>query len=240
MPQRYFIDDHAFEHKLITGNDAHHIIKVMRMKPNDQMIVCNNNICHMVHITKIDQHVEFAIDEKLPTKEVFDVTLIQGLPKGSKIETVTKYATIFGVSKIIFVEMNRSISKEKNVDNKLKRLETIAKEAAELAHRSNVPSIEFIKTLKEINMKDFKWILVADENEKTTHLTDVISKAHIKEKTALIIDQKVASLIRKEFSLKIKNLTLFRLEITFYLPKLRHYTHYPISQSKILNNFDKS
>jgi 16S rRNA (uracil1498-N3)-methyltransferase len=187
MPQRYFIDDHAFEHKLITGNDAHHIIKVMRMKPNDQMIVCNNNICHMVHITKIDQHVEFAIDEKMPSKEVFDVTLIQGLPKGTKIDTVTKYATIFGVSKIIFVEMNRSISKEKNVDNKLKRLETIAKEAAELAHRSNVPSIEFIKTLKEINMKDFKWILVADENEKTTHLTDIISKAHIKEKTALII-----------------------------------------------------
>jgi len=187
MPQRYFIDDHAFEHKLITGNDAHHIIKVMRMKPNDQMIVCNNNICHMVHITKTDQYVEFEIDEKLPTKEIFDVTLIQGLPKGSKIDTVTKYATIFGVSKIIFVEMNRSISKEKNVDNKLKRLETIAKEAAELAHRSNVPSIEFIKTLKEINMKDFKWILVADENEKTTHLTDVISKAHIKEKTALII-----------------------------------------------------
>ncbi len=187
MPQRYFIDDHAFEHKLITGNDAHHIIKVMRMKPNDQMIVCNNNICHMVHITKIDQHVEFAIDEKMPSKEVFDVTLIQGLPKGSKIDTVTKYATIFGVSKIIFVEMNRSISKEKNVDNKLKRLETIAKEAAELAHRSNVPSIEFIKTLKEINMKDFKLILVADENEKTTYLTDIISKAHIKEKTALII-----------------------------------------------------
>jgi 16S rRNA (uracil1498-N3)-methyltransferase len=187
MPQRYFIEDHAFEHKLITGNDAHHIIKVMRMKPNDQMIVCNNNICHMVHITKIDQHVEFAIDEKMPSKEIFDVTLIQGLPKGSKIDIVTKYATIFGVSKIIFVEMNRSISKEKNVDNKLKRLETIAKEAAELAHRSNVPSIEFIKTLKEINMKDFKWILVADENEKTTHLTDIISKAHIKEKTALII-----------------------------------------------------
>jgi 16S rRNA (uracil1498-N3)-methyltransferase len=140
-----------------------------------------------VHITNINQHVEFAIDEKLPTKEVFDVTLIQGLPKGSKIDTVTKYATIFGVSKIIFVEMNRSISKEKNVDNKLKRLETIAKEAAELAHRSNVPSIEFIKSLKEINMKDFNWILVADENEKTTHLTDVISKVHIKEKTALII-----------------------------------------------------
>jgi 16S rRNA (uracil1498-N3)-methyltransferase len=187
MPQRYFIDDHAFERKQITGNDAHHIIKVMRMKPNDQMIVCNNNICHIVHITNINQHVEFAIDEKLPTKEVFDVTLIQGLPKGSKIDTVTKYATIFGVSKIIFVEMNRSISKEKNVDNKLKRLETIAKEAAELAHRSNVPSIEFIKSLKEINMKDFNWILVADENEKTTHLTDVISKVHIKEKTALII-----------------------------------------------------
>lgn len=187
MPQRYFIDDHAFEQKLITGNDAHHIIKVMRMKQNDQMIVCNNNVCHLVHITKIDQHVAFAIDEKLPTKEVFDVTLIQGLPKGSKIDTVTKYATIFGVSKIIFVEMNRSISKEKNVDNKLKRLETIAKEAAELAHRSNVPSIAFVKTLKEINMKEFKWILVADENEKTTHLTDVISKADIKDKTALII-----------------------------------------------------
>jgi 16S rRNA (uracil1498-N3)-methyltransferase len=187
MPQRYFIDEKSINNKLITGNDAHHIIKVMRMKIDDQIIVCNKGLCHLVHITQMNQNVSFEIDEKLSSKESFDVTLIQGLPKGSKIDTVTKYATIFGVSNIIFVEMNRSISKEKNVDNKLKRLEVIAKEAAELAHRSDVPNIAFIKTLKEIEFNDFKWILVADENEKTTRLSDIILKENIKEKTAIII-----------------------------------------------------
>ena len=187
MPQRYFIDEKCINDKLITGNDAHHIIKVMRMKIGDQIIVCNKGLCHLVHITQINQNVSFAIDERLPSKESYDVTLVQGLPKGAKIDIVTKYATIFGVSNIIFVEMNRSISKEKNIDNKLRRLDIIAKEAAELAHRSEVPNITFIKTLKDIKFNDFKWILVADENEKTTYLSDVIKKENIKEKTAIII-----------------------------------------------------
>lgn len=187
MPQRYFIDPIDFEIKTISGNDAHHISKVMRMHINDEIIVCSNHECYRCHITDITKDVLFEIDEKLVKKEAFHATLIQGLPKGSKIDTVVKYATIFGISNIIFVEMNRSISKEKNTDNKLKRLESIAKEAAELAHRFDVPKIEFIKRLKDINYQPFSYVLVADENEKTTHLNHVINHQNIKEHIAIII-----------------------------------------------------
>jgi len=187
MPQRYFIEQQDFKLKVITGNDAHHISKVMRMQINDEIIVCSDSDCYRCHIIDIQKDVLFEIDEKLLNKDSFHVTLIQGLPKGSKIDTVVKYATIFGVSNIIFVEMNRSISKEKNTDNKLKRLETIAKEAAELAHRFDVPNIEFIKKLKDINYQPFSYVLVADENEKTTYLKDVIHQNNIKDNIALVI-----------------------------------------------------
>ena len=146
MPQRYFIEQQDFKLKVITGNDAHHISKVMRMQINDEIIVCSDSDCYRCHIIDIQKDVLFEIDEKLLNKDSFHVTLIQGLPKGSKIDTVVKYATIFGVSNIIFVEMNRSISKEKNTDNKLKRLETIAKDMLTKSKISEVT--QFLEQIK--------------------------------------------------------------------------------------------
>lgn len=187
MAQRYFLNKIAFEKQLITGEDAHHIIRVMRMKINDQIIVCFDQSCYQAKLTEINNDVSFEIQEKLEQTKSLDITLIQGLPKGNKIDFVSKYATIYGVSNIVFTEMQRSISKEKNTENKIKRLETIAKEAAELAHRFDVPQISFIKNLKLVNFDQYDMILIADENEKTKTLNDVIKSVDINKKYALII-----------------------------------------------------
>lgn len=187
MAQRYFIDKVAFENKHITGEDAHHIIKVMRMKPNDEIIVCFDKSCYTSKIIEIHESVSFEVVKELDKNQVAHVTLIQGLPKGNKIDFVSKYATIYGVSNIIFTEMQRSISKEKNTENKTKRLSTIAKEAAELAHRFDVPDISFFKNLKSINFDLYDFILVADENEKTKTLNDVIKTVDLNKNYAIII-----------------------------------------------------
>ena len=187
MSQRYFIDKNAFEHNMITGEDAHHIIKVMRMKINDQIIVCFDQSCYKAKLANLNENVHFKIETKLEKNKSPHITLIQGLPKGNKIDFVSKYATIYGVSNIIFSEMQRSISKEKNTENKIRRLSTIAKEAAELAHRFDVPDISFSKNLKSIDFDMYDVILVADENEKTKTLDDVVKTIDLNKKYALII-----------------------------------------------------
>lgn len=187
MAQRYFLTKNDFDNKIITSDDKHHITRVMRMKTNDQIEVCYLKKCYLSKLTISDQDIRFEIIKNLEKRRSVDVTLIQGLPKGSKLDTICKYATIFGVSKLLFVQMDRSIAKEKNSDNKKRRLHLISKEAAELAHRFDVPNIEFFKSIKEIDFSAFEIILLADENEKTKMLKDVVKTEDLDKKIALII-----------------------------------------------------
>ncbi len=184
MPQRYFLDQ---LNQPITGQDAHHIKKVMRMNDGDEIIVCSNQKCYLASIMLDALSVTYKITQELEQPSSMDVTLIQGLPKGSKNEFVVKYGTIFGASKIIFIPMQRSIAKLENTDNKLKRLSTIAKEAAELAHRFDVPLISFEKSLAQIQYDAFDLILLADENNKTLMIDRAIPESIKHTKILLII-----------------------------------------------------
>ena len=187
MAQRYFLTENDFNQKIITTDDRHHITRVMRMKTNDEIEVCYLKDCYLSRLEINEDKVSFEIVEKMEQKRSSDITLIQGLPKGNKIDVISKYATIFGVTSIFFVEMERSIAKEKNSENKKRRLNSIAKEAAELAHRFDVPKITFYKSLKEISFNDFDLILLADENEKTKTLIDAVKTTDLDKKIALII-----------------------------------------------------
>lgn len=184
MPQRYFLEQ---MNQPIIGQDAHHIKKVMRMNDGDEIIVCANQKCYLASILLGETDVSYQIMRELDQPAHMNITLIQGLPKGSKNEFVAKYATIFGVSQIIFIPMQRSIAKLENTDNKLKRLSMIAKEAAELAHRFDIPSIQFEKSLNQINYDLFDLILLADENNKTLMIDQVIPETIKNLKILLII-----------------------------------------------------
>jgi len=184
MPQRYFVDQLNHE---IVGQDAHHILHVMRMKTNDEIIVCHNKTCFLAFLKIEQQHVFYEIIKELPEKWFPHVTIIQGMPKGSKTEFITKYATIFGVSHIIFTEMNRSIAKIENEDHKIKRLKAIAKEASELAHRQDIPDISMTKNLMHLDFKIYDLVLLADENCKDVMIPDACKHISSHQKIAVII-----------------------------------------------------
>ncbi|MBN2300528.1 MAG: 16S rRNA (uracil(1498)-N(3))-methyltransferase [Acholeplasmataceae bacterium] len=184
MPQRYFLEQ---INNRIEGQDAHHIKKVMRMKDSDEIIVCSGGKCYLASIQIGDDSVSYDLIHELKRGHQSDITLIQGLPKGAKNEFVVKYSTIFDVSKIIFVPMKRSIAKLENTENKIKRLSLIAKEAAELAHRFDIPQLMFEKSLKNIDYSSYDLILLADENNKTKTIDQVIINPISNQKILLII-----------------------------------------------------
>lgn len=176
--QRYFLDN---EDKL-KKEDLHHILTVMRFKTNDQVELCKDGICYVSNLIIEGKEVSFNRIDKLPDNFTKDITLIQGLPKGEKLETVAKYATLFGARNIVFVPMKRSIAKLSNIDHKLERLKKISKEATELAKRNEIPHITFIDSLKDIDVKD-AILIVADEYEKEKSLKDI---ANLKEYNKII------------------------------------------------------
>lgn len=168
--QRYFLTKEDFKNKTITGDDVFHIYKVMRNKVGDQIEVCYNNHAYLAKILSISNdlvnyEILHEIAKKIENKP--KITLIQGLAKGDKNDDIIKHGTELGVDCIILLQMIRSIVKIDNnkLDNKLSRYQKIAKEAAEQAHRTSIPSIILINNLKNIDLKEYDVKLLLDEEE---------------------------------------------------------------------------
>lgn len=181
--QRYILNN---ETKDFYKSDIHHIKNVMRMKTDDEVIVCINNECSKVSLI-INDTITYKVIETLETNKTTNITLVQGLIKGSKIETTIKYGTIFGCKEFLLVPFERSIVKLKNNDNKVDRYFSIAKEATELSHRESIPNIEFRESLKKIEWKNYDYIILADEEELEVNLRDIITKELLDSRVIVIV-----------------------------------------------------
>lgn len=156
--QRYFLNNTQFQadRAIITGDDAHHMSRVMRMEPGDQIIVCNEDkACHFATIKQMNgQEIEVTLDSVIEaqTELPIEVTIAHGLPKGDKFEWVIQKATECGASEFIPLNMERSVVKldAKKAGKKVERWNKIAKEAAEQSHRQMVPTVTDVYTFKQL------------------------------------------------------------------------------------------
>ena len=146
MP-RFFVDE-IFESRLsIRGGDAAHIHSALRMKPGEQLEVCNKNgTAFKCEIEALDKdQVLLNIIEKLPSNNepAVRVTLYQCLPKGGKLEEIVQKAVELGVHKIVPVLSCRCVSRpdEKAAVKKSDRLQKIAGAAAEQSGRGIIPGV---------------------------------------------------------------------------------------------------
>ena len=154
--QRYFLNNTQFQGDgaIITGDDAHHMSRVMRMEPGDQIIVCNKDkACHFATIKQMNgQEIEVTLDSVIEaqTELPIEVTIAHGLPKGDKFEWVIQKATECGATNFMPVSMERCVVKldAKKEVKKVERWNKIAKEAAEQSHRQVVPKVHSVHTFK--------------------------------------------------------------------------------------------
>lgn len=231
MAQRYFL---SLDTGKITGQDAHHIKKVLRMQVGDEIIVCAKGICHIARISAIEDDVFYEKIIELESPNTMDVTLIQGMPKGSKIETTLRYATMFGVSSFILVDMVRSIHAEKPSANKIKRFEMIIKEASELAHRFSMPTFEFKTKLQDIDYQSYDLVILADEKERAKPLIEALPKSIKRLKIALIIGPEGGIDDRERSYLKAQKAVLVSLGSNILSSEIA--ALYPLSVISSLND----
>ena len=160
MP-RFFVEDFSKNPK-ITGDDAKHISRSLRMKTGEELTVCDTKgidyFCTISAIT--DQEILLKINDtkKTESEPTIDVTLFQCMPKGEKIESVVQKSVELGVNKIVPVISSRCISRPdaKSGAKKVARLNKIANAAAKQSGRGILPTVE--------NLIDFKSMLGELEN----------------------------------------------------------------------------
>jgi len=158
--QRYFV---SHEGVPLSEQDQKHIVKVLRMRSGERIIVCNG-VCFEAIITIENGMVSYQKETILPKITKRKITLIQGIPKHPKIETTIKFASMIGVSEILLVPMKYSVIQTIPSQQKLQRYDKIAKEASELAHRDDLPIIKAVPKLEDIPLKTRTYLL--DETTK--------------------------------------------------------------------------
>lgn len=182
--QRYFVKHRANELRfLIDGEDRHHMVKVMRMEIDDNIICVEPEgkaaVCKIVKITdeQVVADVVQWIDEtaELP----ISVTIASGLPKGDKLEWIIQKGTELGAYEFLPFTAKRSIVKwdEKKAAKKIERWQKIAKEAAEQSHRSYLPEVDIPVSFNALleKGKHFNHKLVAFEDESRNGETSTFS-----------------------------------------------------------------
>lgn len=163
---RFFITKDKIQDNLITisGNDAFHIARSLRMAVGDEVTVCDENGTeYLTRLDRIrdDECIAAIISEGAgSTESPVDITLYMAYPKGDKLETVVQKSVELGASAIVPFESSRCIKRPAadKADKITDRLSRIAEEAAKQCGRSKLPRvskmIRFSELLPRINDYD--------------------------------------------------------------------------------------
>lgn len=140
----------------LEGEDVNHIKNVLRMKPGEELIICDgegtDHYCRIAGFgagTVLADILESGdTKSELPAK----VYLFQGMPKKDKMELIIQKAVELGVYEIVPVMTKRVIVKlddDKKEAKKLERWQAIAEAAAKQSGRGIIPRVHKVLSFKE-------------------------------------------------------------------------------------------
>ena len=210
--QQYFLDNFLDIDKqvaCITGQDAHHIIKVMRMRLDEEILIVIQATAYVAKIIELNESKKEVLVQAVCVETVvrelpLHVTIALGLLKAEKFEYAIQKMTELGVSQIFPWQAERSVVKlkDKQTSKKIERWELIAKEASEQSKRLKIPDILQVATLSEIikTTPASTTIYVAYEELATTEKT----------KIKLAAEDNVLFLIGPEGGISDKEVTLLK------------------------------
>ena len=137
---------------IITGEEAQHISRVLRMKKGDNVTLCDGEGTFYEAILSdfSDKSVTAEITSlrKAETEPEVKLTIFQGVPKNPKLETIVQKLTEIGAVKIVPVDTKRAVAKlDKSA--KVDRLRKIAREAAKQSKRGIVPEVTHSMSFKK-------------------------------------------------------------------------------------------
>lgn len=140
---------------IISGEDAGHISKSLRMKTGEEITVVTPTQtqadCVIEDISGEQVFLKVLNKKPCENEPSTAITLYQALPKGDKMEYIIQKSVELGVTKIVPVISARCISRpdEKSLSKKQLRWQKIAKEAAQQSRRGIIPKIEKAITFKQ-------------------------------------------------------------------------------------------
>ena len=139
--------------------------KVLRMGTGDQIAVLPNDgsliVCRLEGRRAVPEGV-FQPE----TEATFRLTIAQALPKGDKLDEIVRCCTEIGVAGFLLFPSERSVVRwdADKLAARLKRLEAIARESAEVSFRTRLPEFAVAADLRDV-LKRVPDAVVLSESE---------------------------------------------------------------------------
>ncbi|MBR6636042.1 MAG: 16S rRNA (uracil(1498)-N(3))-methyltransferase [Phascolarctobacterium sp.] len=191
---RFFIPQLYNEEMSITGVDAKHIGKVLRMQPGDKLqIVSDDGVSALAEVTAISETtvtvrcLEVLAESHEPAVKI---TLAQGLAKGEKMDFIIQKAVELGACSIVPVAMEHSVVRldGAKADKKVERWQKIAEAAAKQSKRDIIPQVQAVQSVSQmLANNNCKTKIIAYECEDRMSLKTALREAGQLDDLLLII-----------------------------------------------------
>lgn len=177
----------------ITGSDADHAKKVLRLREDDAVIILDGKgMEYTGRIITLDGkvlRVALGAPSACAAEPSVEATLFQCLPKAGKMDLIIQKTVELGISRIVPVLSHRCVARPEAGDMKKRvtRYQRIAYEAAKQCGRGIIPKVHDAVKLEEASEKGAGLLIFADEEEKDTSLKRRLRGAQSPEKVSFLI-----------------------------------------------------
>ncbi len=117
---------------------------------------------------RLDGRRAFALETLRPDTEAkIELTLAQALPKGDKLEEIVRAGTELGVARFVVFPSERTVVRWEppKVQDRLRRLGVIAREAAEVSFRTRSPRIEWRESLADVILEEPEAVVLSEAED---------------------------------------------------------------------------
>ncbi|MFH1394827.1 MAG: 16S rRNA (uracil(1498)-N(3))-methyltransferase [Candidatus Omnitrophota bacterium] len=170
---------------VIEGREAHHVADVMRLQPDDKIVVFDGTGNEYTgFIKKVNKKTKRIIIEIVSTKHPLaekspEIVLAQALPKKDKMDYIVEKSVELGVSRIVPLITKRTIVRpgEAGGRKKVERWGKIAVEASKQCGRLNVPRIDDIALYSNMvqELEEYDLVVFACLMQRTVSIKKVLS-----------------------------------------------------------------
>jgi 16S rRNA (uracil1498-N3)-methyltransferase len=136
------------------AGESRHLARVLRLRPGDTVVATDG--AGRDYTVRLDTVGEAATGtvlaaERATPESPLAITLVQGVPKGDKMEAIVRAATELGVARVRPALCERTIVRLEpgRWRDRARRWQRVAREAAKQCGRAVIPEVEAPRTLGE-------------------------------------------------------------------------------------------
>ena len=178
----------------ITGEDASHISKVLRMKPGEHVTACDMSGCEYETVilqTGAEVLLQVLSEKESHNEPPYKAVVYQALVKGDRFDTVLQKSTELGVSEIVPVITSRCTVKltESEYAKKVERWQKIVRDASKQCGRAIIPTVKFPMKFADAveEAKNASIPLFCYEGDGTLPISSIVSGISSPENISIMI-----------------------------------------------------